>query len=161
MKNKVIRTASALLLLVSMALCLCACHVTVHTEVTGSAGKELQEKVEANLKNHINQDDAAAYEAFYPGSVNKDTFPAEFHSVLGYFPITEDYKITLLDCQPYRHEDDPMVKLVFGRFLIEFDGQKFYLDVRYAKDREHEGFQTWNIMDEDDYAYVNGTAQSN
>ena len=160
MKNKVVRTAVALLLLAAVCLGLCACHITVHTEVSKSAGEELQEKVEANLKNHVNQDDAAVYDAFYPGTVNKDSFPADFHSVLGYFPITEDYTITMLSCDPYRHEDDPMVKMVFGRFLIEFDGQKFYLDVRYAKDREHEGFQTWNIMNEDDYAYLNGTEPS-
>ena len=159
MKNKAVRTVFALLLSALMVLGLCACQVKVHTEVTGSAGKELQEKVEANLENYIRQDDAAAYEAFYPGVVSKSSFPSDFHSFLGYFPITEGYTLTLQDCQPYRHEDDPEVKLVFGEFTVEFDGQKFYLSVTYAKDQEHEGFQKWHIMSEADYEQLNEETQ--
>ena len=151
MKNKVIRTAVALLLLASMALGLCACKITIHTNKSGAAGKELQEVLEAQLENFIKQDDAAAYDAFYPGVADKTTWPEQFKQLLTYFPVTEDYSISVVNCVPYRAEDDPTMTLVFGEYLVKFDDQEFHLNVSYAKDRQQEGFQMFQIISKEEY----------
>lgn len=113
-------------------------------------GEPLTAQVEKMLACQLAGDEAGAYALLYPGVIDEESYHGLFAQICDYFPLTEPYELSLQRINKNANITAKQTVLE-GQYLVEFDGQAFYLLVSYVSGPDGEGFQTFRIINKAEY----------
>lgn len=145
-KNKCILCLAAVLLI---ALLLTGC--------SAISSDSLDAHVRQMLDLNVKGDAEASYALLYPGVTDEKTYRETFAQILEYFPITEDYTMTMEHYGRTKRIDTDAGIYEDGQYKVEFDGQVFHAFVEYRSNKQGSGFTMFRIVSQQDLV---GTADN-
>ena len=145
-KNKCILCLAAVLLI---ALLLTGC--------SAISSDSLDAHVRQMLDLNVKGDAEASYALLYPGVTDEKTYRETFAQILEYFPITEDYTMTMEHYGRTKRIDTDAGIYEGGQYKVEFDGQVFHAFVEYRSNKQGSGFTMFRIVSQQDLV---GTADN-
>lgn len=134
----------ALLLALALLFSLTAC------AALESIGAPLTEKVKAMLACSIAHDEDGAYALLYPGIMERDDYHEVFLQISEYFPVKEGYTLTMQSARSNKNITANSTSMQ-GQYLVEFDGQAFYLFVIHVETSDASGFQQFRVVNKAEY----------
>ena len=145
-KNKCILCLAAVLLI---ALLLTGC--------SAISSDSLDAHVRQMLDLNVKGDAEASYALLYPGVTDEKTYRETFAQILEYFPITEDYTMTMEHYGRTKRIDTDAGIYEGGQYKVEFDGQVCHAFVEYRSNKQGSGFTMFRIVSQQDLV---GTADN-
>ena len=144
------KVTAALLLLLLLLLSACG---KVNTEAFDIANQKTQEYVELMAKH----DTDGTYAMLYPGGIDRDSYETICAQSEEYCPITPDYALEMQQYDIYSKLGDKEDKrdIVSVMYQLRFDGKTYYISVVYQITEEEQGFTSFHIMNEQDFAAAN------
>ena len=113
---------------------------------------ELDARVRQMLDLDAKGDCDASYALLYPGVTDEETYKETFAQILEYFPVTEDYTMTLEHYGKTTRIGTDAGTVEDGQYKVEFDGQVFHAYVEYVTNKQGSGFTMFRIVSQQDLA---------
>ena len=118
--------------------------------------KEINTHMDEILNALARDDGDAFYAMLYKPSASEEEIRETFRSMREYFPVTADYHKVRTSLQSHQSVGTNSGTTWAANYTVTFSERTFYLYVVYFKGTSGSGFQTFNVVSQEDYDQYHG-----